>query len=153
MGLTHPSSSKKNQDWLLSNLIRDELIPMRTTTGWRMCVDYRKLNSKTKKDHFPLPFLDQILERVAGHALYCFSRWVFGILSNRYSSGGPIKNDIYLSFRHFRFQTHAFSVYVMHLRPFQRCVLSIFENYVEKIVEVFMDDFTVYGDSFNDFFI
>ena len=38
----------------------------------RMCIDYRKLNSMTRKDHFPLPFMDQILERVAGHEFYCF---------------------------------------------------------------------------------
>uniref|UniRef100_A0A2N9FMY2 Reverse transcriptase/retrotransposon-derived protein RNase H-like domain-containing protein n=1 Tax=Fagus sylvatica TaxID=28930 RepID=A0A2N9FMY2_FAGSY len=40
--------------------------------SWRMCIDYRKLNSATRKDHFPLPFIDQILERVAGHKYYCF---------------------------------------------------------------------------------
>ena len=49
-----------------------ELIPTRLTTGWRVCIDFRKLNAVTKKDHFPLPFLDQVLERVAGHDYYCF---------------------------------------------------------------------------------
>jgi len=51
---------------------KNELIPTRTITGWRMCIDYRKLNSMTRKDHFPLPFMDQILIRVAGHEFYCF---------------------------------------------------------------------------------
>ena len=50
----------------------DELIPTRLVTGWRMCIDYRKLNFVTRKDHFPLPFIDQIFERVAGHEYYCF---------------------------------------------------------------------------------
>ena len=36
----------------------EELIPTRVTTGWRVCIDYRKLNSCTRKDHFPLPFID-----------------------------------------------------------------------------------------------
>ena len=49
-----------------------ELIPQRTTTGWRVCIDYRKLNSSTRKDHFPLPFIDQILDRLAGQSYYCF---------------------------------------------------------------------------------
>ena len=40
------------------------LIPTRVTTGWRACIDYRKLNVSTRKDHFPLPFVDQMLERV-----------------------------------------------------------------------------------------
>uniref|UniRef100_A0A2N9GA31 Reverse transcriptase domain-containing protein n=1 Tax=Fagus sylvatica TaxID=28930 RepID=A0A2N9GA31_FAGSY len=52
--------------------VNDELIPTRLVTGWRMCIDYRKLNSVTRKDHFPLPFIDQILERVASHEYYCF---------------------------------------------------------------------------------
>ncbi|XP_057734327.1 uncharacterized protein LOC130949693 [Arachis stenosperma] len=51
---------------------RNELIPTRTVTGWRMCIDYRKLNEATRKDNFPLPFMDQMLERLAGHAYYCF---------------------------------------------------------------------------------
>ena len=50
----------------------NELIPTRVTTGWRVCIDYRKLNVGTRKDHFPLPFVDQMLERVAGHEFYCF---------------------------------------------------------------------------------
>jgi hypothetical protein len=44
----------------------NELIPMRLVTGWRVCIDYRKLNDATRKDHFPLPFMDQMLERLAG---------------------------------------------------------------------------------------
>jgi len=51
---------------------KNELIPMRTVTGWRVCIDYRKLNNATRKDHFPLPFIDQMLERLAGHDYYCF---------------------------------------------------------------------------------
>ncbi|GKD31501.1 hypothetical protein Tco_1242279 [Tanacetum coccineum] len=51
---------------------QDELIPQRTIIGWRMCVDYRKLNKATRKDHFPLPFIDQMLEQLAGHEYYCF---------------------------------------------------------------------------------
>ena len=50
----------------------NELIPTRVTSGWRVCIDYRKLNASTRKDHFPLPFVDQMLERVAGHEFYCF---------------------------------------------------------------------------------
>ena len=50
----------------------NELIPTRTVTGWRVCIDYRKLNNATRNDHFPLPFLEQILERLAGYAFYYF---------------------------------------------------------------------------------
>ena len=50
----------------------NELIPIRTITGWRACMDYRKLNTATSKDHFPLPFINQILERLKEHAYYYF---------------------------------------------------------------------------------
>ncbi|CAN6720967.1 unnamed protein product [Malus baccata var. baccata] len=42
----------------------NELVPQRIQTGWRVCIDYRKLNATTRKDHFPLPFIDQMLESV-----------------------------------------------------------------------------------------
>ncbi|KAM2671214.1 hypothetical protein EV1_007050 [Malus domestica] len=47
----------------------NELVPQRIQTGWRLCIDYRKLNTTTRKDHFPLPFIDQMLERLAGIVL------------------------------------------------------------------------------------
>jgi hypothetical protein len=51
---------------------KNELIPQRTVTGWRMCIDYRKLNKATKKDHFPLPFIDEMLVRLGNHDYFCF---------------------------------------------------------------------------------
>jgi hypothetical protein len=50
----------------------DELVPTRVQSGWRVCINYRKLNTATRKDHFPLPFIDQMVERLAGHEYYCF---------------------------------------------------------------------------------
>nr|GEZ15208.1 reverse transcriptase domain-containing protein [Tanacetum cinerariifolium] len=50
----------------------NELVPTRLVTGWRVCIDYRKLNEATRKDHFPLPFMDQMLKRLAGNEYYCF---------------------------------------------------------------------------------
>jgi hypothetical protein len=50
---------------------KNELIPQRTVTGWRMHIDYQKLNKVTRKDHFPLPFIDEMLERLANHS-FCY---------------------------------------------------------------------------------
>ncbi|GJY36288.1 hypothetical protein Tco_0421666 [Tanacetum coccineum] len=50
----------------------NELVPTRLVMGWRVCIDYRKLNEATRNDHFPLPFMDQMLERLAGNEYYCF---------------------------------------------------------------------------------
>ncbi|GJZ89522.1 reverse transcriptase domain-containing protein [Tanacetum coccineum] len=49
-----------------------DLVSTRLVMGWRVCIDYRKLNEATQKDHFPLPFMDQMLERLAGNEYYCF---------------------------------------------------------------------------------
>ncbi|GJS86836.1 hypothetical protein Tco_0769472 [Tanacetum coccineum] len=56
----------------------NELIPTRLVTGWRVCIDYQKLNDATRKDHFPLPFMDQMLERLMGNEYYCFLDGFFG---------------------------------------------------------------------------
>ena len=51
---------------------KGEVVLMRMQNGWRMCIDYRKLNEVTKKNHFPLPFLDQMIERLVGKSYFCF---------------------------------------------------------------------------------
>jgi hypothetical protein len=51
---------------------KNELIPQQTVTGWRMCIDYRKLNKATQKDHFLLPFIDEMLERLVNHFFFCY---------------------------------------------------------------------------------
>nr|GEW16444.1 reverse transcriptase domain-containing protein [Tanacetum cinerariifolium] len=86
----------------------NELIPTRLVTGWRVCIDYQKLNEATHKGHFPLPFMDQMLERLARNEYYCF------------------------------------------LDGFFRCMLAIFNDMVEKTMEVFMDDFSVFENSFEN---
>ena len=53
-------------------------MPTRLTTGWRVCIDYRRLNVVTRKDHFPLPFMDKLLKRVSKHPFYCFLDGYFG---------------------------------------------------------------------------
>ena len=57
---------------------KNELITTITLIGWRVCIDYRKLNTATRKDHCPLPFIDQMLDRLAGHAHYYFLDGYFG---------------------------------------------------------------------------
>ena len=56
----------------------NDLIPIRTVSGQRICIDYRKLNKATRKDHFPLSFIDKMLDRLAGHEFYCFLDEYFG---------------------------------------------------------------------------
>ncbi|GJY27287.1 reverse transcriptase domain-containing protein [Tanacetum coccineum] len=69
----------------------NELILTRLVTGWRVCIDYRKLNEATRKDHFPLPFMDQMIERLAGNEFYCFLDGFSGegiVLGHKISKSG-----------------------------------------------------------------
>nr|GEY22264.1 hypothetical protein [Tanacetum cinerariifolium] len=86
----------------------NELIPTCLVTGWRVCIDYRKFNEATRKDHFPLPFMDQILERLAKNEYYCFLdgfSWYSQIPINPRDQE---KNNVHLSLRNVFLSTHAF---------------------------------------------
>jgi hypothetical protein len=61
----------KNSGMMVISNEKIELIPQRNVTGWRMCIDYQKLNKATWKHHFPLPFIDQMLEKLANHSFCC----------------------------------------------------------------------------------
>ena len=114
-----------------------------------MCIDYRKLNSVTRKDHFPLPFLDQILERVAGHMYYCFLCGYSRYYQIEISLEDQEKTTFTCPFGTLAFRKMPFGL-CNAPATFQRCMISIFSDMVEKYLEVFMDDITVFGDSFSD---
>ncbi|XP_058217351.1 uncharacterized protein LOC131328421 [Rhododendron vialii] len=126
---------------------QDELVPTWTVTGWRVCIDYRKLNAVTRKDHFPLPFIDQILERVAGYAFYCFLDGYSGYNQIEVAMADHEKTTFTCTFGTFAYRRMPFRL-VHPPDTFSRCMMGIFSDMVEKIVEVFMDDFSVVEDSF-----
>ncbi|KAH9671201.1 hypothetical protein KPL70_017267 [Citrus sinensis] len=126
----------------------NELIPTRVTTGWRVCIDYRKLNSVTRKDHFPLPFIDQMLDRLVGHEFYCFLDGYSGYNQIPIASKDQEKTTFTCPFGTFAYRRMPFGL-CNAPATFQRCMLSIFSDMVERFLEVFMDDFSVFGDSFD----
>ncbi|GJR38984.1 reverse transcriptase domain-containing protein [Tanacetum coccineum] len=126
----------------------DELVPARTITGWRVCINYRKLNEATSKDHFPLPFIDQMLERLIGNKYFCFLDGFSGYFQIPIDPLDQEKTTF----------TCPFGTYAYRRMPiglcnapatFQRFMLAIFHDMIEEFVKVFMDDFSVFGDSFD----
>nr|GEX29850.1 DNA-directed DNA polymerase [Tanacetum cinerariifolium] len=126
----------------------NELIPTRLVTGWRVCIDYRKLNDATRKDHFPLPFMDQMLERLAGNEFYCFLDGFSGYFQIPISPPNQEKTTFTCPYGTFAYRRMPF---VLCNAPgtFQRCMMAIFHDMIEKTMEVFMDDFSIFGDSFS----
>ena len=128
---------------------KGEDMPTRLTTGWRVCIDYRRLNAVTRNDHFPLPFIDKLLERVSRHPFYCFLDGYFRYFQIEIA----VEDQEKITF------TYPFRTYVYRRMPFglcnapatfQRCMLSIFSDMVERIMEVYMDNITIYGGTFEE---
>ncbi|GKE24675.1 reverse transcriptase domain-containing protein [Tanacetum coccineum] len=126
----------------------NELIPTRLITGWRVCIDYRKLNDATRKDHFPLPFMDQMLERLAGNEYYCFLDGFSGYFQIPIDPKDQEKTTFTCPYETFAYRRMPFGLRNA-LRMFQRCMMAIFHDMIEETMEVFMDDFSVFGDSFS----
>ncbi|GJS06504.1 reverse transcriptase domain-containing protein [Tanacetum coccineum] len=126
----------------------NDLIPTRLVTGWRVCIDYRKLNEATRKDHFPLPFMDQMLERLAGNQYYCFLDGFSGYFQIPIDPKDQEKTTFTCPYGTFAYRRMPFGL-CNAPGTFQRCMMAIFHDMIEKTMEVFMDDFSVFGDSFS----
>nr|GEW25648.1 reverse transcriptase domain-containing protein [Tanacetum cinerariifolium] len=127
----------------------NELIPTRLVTGWRVCIDYRKLNEASLKDHFPLPFIDQMLERLAENEFYCFLDGFTGYFQIPIDPCDHEKTTFTCPYGTFAYRRMPFGL-CNAPGTFQRCMLAIFHDMVEKTMEVFMDEFSVFGNSFKN---
>ncbi|GKB55474.1 reverse transcriptase domain-containing protein [Tanacetum coccineum] len=125
----------------------NKLIPTRLVTGWRVCIDYRKLNDTTRKDHFPLPFMDQMLERLARNEYYCFLDGFSGKFQIPINPQDQEKTTLTCPYGTFAYRRMPFGL-CNAPGTFQRCMMAIFHDMIKKTMEVFMDDFSVFGNSF-----
>ena len=126
---------------------RNELIPTRTVTGWRVCIDYRNLNIATRKAHFPLPFIDQMLDRLVGHPHFYFLDGYSRYNQISIALEDQEKTTFTCSYGTFAFRRMPFGL-CNAPATFQRCMMSMFSDLAEEVLEIFMDDFTVYGSNF-----
>ena len=139
---------KKSGGTIVKNETGEEL-STRLTTGWRVCIDYRRLNEVTRKDHFPLPFIDQLLERVSGHPFYCFLDGYSGYFQIEIAPEDQEKTTFTCPFGTYAYRRMPFGL-CNAPAMFQRCMLSMFSDMVERIMEVYMDDITVYEGDFEE---
>nr|GEU36929.1 DNA-directed DNA polymerase [Tanacetum cinerariifolium] len=119
----------------------NELIPTRLVTGWLVCIDYQKLNNATRKDHFPLPFMDQMLEILAGNEYYCFLDGFSGYFQIPIDPQDQEKTTFTCAYGTFAYRRIPFGLWNVP-DTFQRCMMDIFHDMIEKTMEVFMDDFS-----------
>nr|GEV59538.1 reverse transcriptase domain-containing protein [Tanacetum cinerariifolium] len=125
----------------------NELILTRLVTGWRACIDYRKLNEAIRKDHFPLPFMDQMLERLARNEYYCFLNGFSGYFQIPIDLKDQEKTTFTCPYIMFTYRRMPFGL-CNAPGTFQRCMMAIFHDMIEKTIEVFMENFSVFGNSF-----
>ena len=110
--------------------------------GWRICIDYRKLNTTTRKDHYPLPFFDQMLDRLSHHSHYCFLDGYSRYNQIMVDPKDQEKTTFTCPYGTFTFNRMPFGFCNAPV-TFQICMTAIFSDLIEKIMEVFMDDFYV----------
>jgi hypothetical protein len=128
---------------------KNEFIPQQIVIGWRMCIDYRKLNKATRKDHFPLPFIDEMLERLANHSFFYYLHSYSGYHQIPIHLDDQRKTTFTCPYGTFAYRRMLFGM-CNAPASFQRCMMAIFYDMIEKVIEVFMDDFSVYGKTFED---
>jgi len=113
-----------------------------------VCIDYRKLNKATKKHHFPLPFIDEMLERLANHYFFYFLDGYSGYHQIPIHPDDQKKTTFTCPYGTYAYRRMSFGL-CNAPASFQRCMMSIFLDMIDKIIEVFMDDFTFYGKTFD----
>ena len=114
-----------------------------------MCIDYKKLNIVTRKNHFMLVFMDQVFGRVSGHPFYCFLDGYSGYFQIEIVVENQEKTTFTCLFGMYAYKRMPFGLCNVPT-TFQRCMLSIFNDMVEHIMEVFIDDITIYRSTYEE---
>nr|GEV58709.1 reverse transcriptase domain-containing protein [Tanacetum cinerariifolium] len=137
----------KKRGFIVVENEENELIRTRLVTGWLVCIDYRKLNEATRKDHFPLPFMDQMLERLVANQYYYFLDGFSGYFQIPIDPKDQEKTTFTCPYVTFAYRRMPFGL-CNAPGTSQRCMMAIFHDMIEKTMKVFMDDFFVFENSF-----
>jgi hypothetical protein len=116
---------------------------------WRECVDYISLNKVTQKDHFPLPFIDQVLDNLSGKTFFSFLDGFSGYNQIKIAPQDQDKTTFTIPWGTFAYQVLPFGL-CNAPTTFLRAVIGIFSDMVNDCMEIFMDEFTPYGTDFDE---
>ena len=94
-----------------------------------------------------LPFIDQMLDRLAGHHHFCFLDGYSGYNQIEIAPEDQEMTTFTCPYGTFAFRRMPFGL-CNAPATFQRCMMSMFSDLVKEVMEIFMDDFTVYGSNF-----
>ena len=159
VGVVYPISNRhwislvqcvtKKRDMTMVANAKNELVPYQLVTRCQVCMDYWKLNKWTLRDHFPMPFMDKMLDKLVAKSLYCFLDGYSGY-NHILITFEDQENTMFTCTK----DTFAFKRMLFGLcnapTTFERCMMSIFSNMVENTLEVCMDYFSIVGDTFDD---
>jgi hypothetical protein len=113
-----------------------------------MCIDYRKINKATRKDHFLLPFIDEMLERLTNHS-FCYLDGYSGYHQIPIDPDDQSKATFTCPYGTFTYMRMSFGL-CNAPASFERCMMAIFSDLIKKVMEVFMDDFSVNDKTFEN---
>jgi len=126
----------------------NELIPTRTVIRWSMCIDYQKLNKATRKDHFCLSFIDQMLEQLAKNLYFCYLDGYSGFFQIPIPPNDQENTTFTCPYGTYAYKHMPFGL-CNAPTTFQRYMMAIFLDFIEDIMEIFMDDFSMYGTMYD----
>src|SRR5450759_588711 len=133
-----------NSEWVSPIVTVPKKIGVDGKVKIRLGQDFRKLNEATKKDHYPIPFTDSVLDIVAGWEVYSFLDGYSGYNQVCIREEDQLKTAFTTEWGVFAFRRMPFGL-CNAPGMFQRLMMNIFHDFLRKFLEVFIDDFAVYG--------
>ncbi|RDY01295.1 Retrovirus-related Pol polyprotein, partial [Mucuna pruriens] len=135
-GIIYPISDSQ---WVSPVQVVPKKSGMTIQNSWRVYIDYQRLNQATCKDHFPLPFIDQVLEKLVGKSHYCFLDGFSGYMKIHIAPEDQYKTTFTCPFGTFAYTRMPFGL-CNAPSTFQCCMTSIFSDLLQECMKVFMDD-------------
>ena len=133
-----------NSEWVSPIVVVPKKVGTDGKVKIRVCQDFRKLNAATKKDYFPLPFTDIILDHVAGHECYSFLDGFSGYNQVFIRWCDQLKTTFTTEWGTYAFTRMPFGL-CNAPGTFQRLMMDIFKDFLRHFIEVFIDDFAVFS--------